>query len=77
MHKHEFIALVEDFMDIKLTESAMSMQLVDLEGWDSLHAVRLLSELEMLTGHPVPIPAFLKANTLGDIHRLATLEEAL
>ncbi|MBV7298362.1 acyl carrier protein [Enterovibrio paralichthyis] len=72
MDKQDFVSLVQDFMDMNLTESALSTPLVELDGWDSLHAVRLLSELEAKTGRTVSIPAFLQANTLNDIHQLAS-----
>lgn len=68
----DLVTLVRDELGLPLTAADADRKLSDLEGWDSVHLLWLLTALERSTGRRISMPDVLEAGTLADIHALAT-----
>ena len=66
----EFVNLVNDFMAMDVTPSDMDEPLVNLGGWDSLNAVRLMTQLERELDCRIPIARYIESTTLRQIYAL-------
>jgi acyl carrier protein len=68
----DFIALLRDEMGLTVTEQDVSLSLDQVEGWDSVHLLSLLTLLEWRAGRSVAMADAIEAESLGDIYALAT-----
>ncbi|MEG3132655.1 phosphopantetheine-binding protein [Rouxiella sp. T17] len=66
----EFLAFINAFMTTDATEEQLDLPLVNLENWDSINAVRLLSQLEKELDVRLPVADYLQANTLRQLYEL-------
>lgn len=66
----EFLNFVNASMGVHIQEKDLDLPLVDVEHWDSMNAIRLMSQLEKQLNFRLPIAQFLQANTLKQIFEL-------
>ena len=64
----DFITLLQEEMGLPVTAADAGRRLDQLDGWDSLHLLTLLTVLERRTGRSVALPDVLTATTLNDIY---------
>jgi acyl carrier protein len=67
----DFIALLRDAMGLPVTDEDIGRTLDEVDGWDSVHLLSLLTLLEQRTGRTLPFAEVLEAATLRDIYTLA------
>ncbi|WP_370376094.1 acyl carrier protein [Catenulispora sp. GAS73] len=67
----EFVALLRDQVGLELTAQDAPKQLSEIDGWDSLHLLWVLTAVERRTGQAVSLPDLLEAGTLEDVYRVA------
>lgn len=70
----ELIALVNEELGLALRPADAGAPLKALPGWDSLLLLRLIAVLESATGRPLPVAEVIGADSLAEIHALATGE---
>lgn len=63
-----FLNLVRDELALQVGADGIDRRLTDLEGWDSVHLLRLVGAVEARTGRRVSIPHLLRARTLREVH---------
>jgi acyl carrier protein len=61
---------VADLLDIDEDDLAPDMRLANVEGWDSVNALRVLVYLERETGTALDYAEFARAATLADLARV-------
>ncbi|NEA54857.1 acyl carrier protein [Streptomyces sp. SID13666] len=65
-----FLRLLRTELGLQLSDRDAYTDLADVEGWDSLHLLRLVSLLEDETGRRIPVRQVLEARTFQQIHSL-------
>ncbi|MDS1270913.1 phosphopantetheine-binding protein [Lipingzhangella sp. LS1_29] len=63
----EFLELLDEELGLRVTPEDLTCDLDALEGWDSLHLLRLMSALESRTGRGVRLTDVIEATTLGQV----------
>lgn len=71
---NDFMALIYDELGLPLTADDATVSLSELPGWDSVHALALLTALERETGRVISVPDALEAPDLQHIYALAVGE---
>lgn len=66
----EFLAFINAVMAIDTTKEQLDLPLVEVEGWDSVNAVRLMSRLEKTLNIRLPMADYLQATTLRQLYDL-------
>jgi len=72
----EFLALLRDDLGLPVTATHLDRPFDEVEGWDSVQLLTVLSLLEQRLGRSVPFAEALTATSLGDVYRLATATSA-
>ncbi|WP_432969507.1 phosphopantetheine-binding protein [Dactylosporangium sp. CA-233914] len=67
----DFLALIEHELGVSIDADQAHRGLDEVDNWDSMYLLTVLSMLERRTGRPVSLPAMMNAHTLADIYRLA------
>jgi acyl carrier protein len=67
----DLVALLHDEMGLHVTEDHARLRLDQIDGWDSVHLLSLLTLLERRTGRSLSLAAVLEAGSLHDIYTLA------
>jgi hypothetical protein len=68
----DFAALVRDEIGLPVTEQELGRGLDQIDGWDSVHLLTLVTVLERETGQSVALPDVLEAGSLREIFELYT-----
>ena len=68
---NDFMALIYEELGLSLTANDTTINLSLLPGWDSVHALQLLTALERKTGRRISMPDALEAPDLQHIYALA------
>jgi acyl carrier protein len=66
----EFVDIVRDELGLQITLDDVGRELDDLPGWDSMHLLSLVSQLEQKTGRAVSVIDLLEAPNLEYIYGL-------
>jgi acyl carrier protein len=67
----DFLVLVQHELGLPMTEQDASASLDQVQGWDSVHLLSLLTALEDHTGKRIHLPDMLQAGTLVEIYNVA------
>ncbi|GAA2011113.1 hypothetical protein GCM10009839_01420 [Catenulispora yoronensis] len=67
----DLIGLVRDELGLDLTAEDADRDLDELDGWDSLHVLWLITVLERDTGGRISLPELIEARSLQAIYDLA------
>ncbi|HWE88004.1 MAG TPA: phosphopantetheine-binding protein [Pseudonocardiaceae bacterium] len=67
----EFVAFVGDEVGLSVTADDIGRDLDQVDGWDSVLLLTLLSALERETGRPISLAAVLESPTLERIYTVA------
>jgi acyl carrier protein len=67
----DLVALVRDELGLPVSTADAARSFDDLEGWDSVHLLWLLTIMERETGHRIAMPDVLTAGSLQDLYRVA------
>lgn len=59
--------VVADLLDLDEDDLAMELPLSEVEGWDSVNALRVLVFLEREAGRPLDYDGFIGSRTLGEL----------
>jgi acyl carrier protein len=59
--------VVSQLLDVDAGSLAMDQRFAEIEGWDSVNALRILVYLEREVGHSIDFERFTKAETLGQL----------
>jgi len=70
----DFISVLRDDMGLRVTEQDAGQRLDQVEGWDSVHLLSLLTLLESRTGRSLSLADVLDAESLQEIYTLAVRE---
>ncbi|MBJ6352989.1 MULTISPECIES: phosphopantetheine-binding protein [unclassified Acinetobacter] len=70
MNITDFLNFVNLNMGIQVTEKDLDIALVDIDQWDSINAIRLMSLLEKKLSSQISIADYLQAYTLRHIYEL-------
>jgi acyl carrier protein len=70
----DFLTLLRDEMGLPVSVQDTSLHLDEVDCWDSVHLLFLLTILERRTGRPMPFVDVLEAQSLNDIYALAVAE---
>jgi acyl carrier protein len=65
-----FITLIRDELGLQVGPADAGRSFDDVEGWDSVHLLWLLTALERETGRQLSLPAVLSTGSLGELHAL-------
>ncbi|UEN98517.1 acyl carrier protein [Acidiferrobacter thiooxydans] len=65
-----FLDMVNEHMGTDLSTADLDRPLVNIDDWDSLNAVRMMTQLERSFGIRVPIARFIEATSLRQIYAL-------
>ena len=66
-----FTRLVRDEIGMPLEPEQVTADFDELPEWDSLYLLKLVTSLEIATGHAVPVGKILQARSLKEIYDLA------
>jgi acyl carrier protein len=66
----DFVAIVADESGMTLVVGDLDTDFDQLDGWDSVHMLKLLSALEGAVGGALPVVEVMESRTLGQIHAL-------
>ena len=61
------IEVVSQLLDVEESTLTADSLLTDIEGWDSVNALRVLVYLEREVGTPIDFERFMKAERLSDL----------
>ncbi len=64
----DFVAVLQDELGLPVTAADLGRDLDQVEDWNSLHLLSLLTVVERRTGRSVSLPDVLTATTLNDIY---------
>ena len=64
----DFITLLRDELGIAVGEEDVHRDLDEVDGWDSVHLLVVLSSLERVTGRRLSLPDALEARTLDKLY---------
>ncbi|GAA2396650.1 MULTISPECIES: phosphopantetheine-binding protein [Streptomyces] len=67
----DFVRLVRDEIGMPLEPEQVAADFDELPDWDSLYLLKLVTALELATGHKVPVGKVLEARSLKGIYDLA------
>jgi acyl carrier protein len=67
----DFLVLVRDEIGLPIAPEDADLPFDQVQGWDSVHLLSLLTALERETGRPISLPDVLEAASLREIHTLA------
>jgi acyl carrier protein len=67
-----FLCLLQDELDLAVTEDDLDLELDVLPEWDSVRTLTLFTALERHTGRELSLPALLEAGTLRSLYETAT-----
>jgi len=67
----DFVGLVRDELGLPVTAETVALTFDQLEGWDSVHLLTLLTVLERETGRRISLPDVLEAASLAHVYGLA------
>jgi acyl carrier protein len=67
----DFLILVHNELGLKVSRDDAGMSLDQVQGWDSVHLLSLLTALENRTGQRIHLPDMLQAGTLVEIYDVA------
>ncbi len=63
-----FLTLLQDELDLEVTEDDLDAGLDALPEWDSVRTLTLFTALERHTGRELSLPALLEARTLRSLY---------
>jgi hypothetical protein len=63
-----FLELIRDELGLPLAADALDQPLLELEAWDSVYLLRLVTALESATGARISVPALMRAGTLRELY---------
>ena len=66
-----FVALLREEVGLPLEAADLGRPFDQLEGWDSVHLLTLLTALERATGHRISLPDALEAPSLEHLYAVA------
>lgn len=66
----DFLTFINAVMAIDVTEDELDLPLVELDSWDSINAVRLMTRLEKTLGVRLSMVDYLQATTLRQLYEL-------
>jgi acyl carrier protein len=64
----DLVDLIQDVLELPITEEDINTNFDDLGGWDSLHLLRLITSIESQIGKRVSVPAMMKARNIREIY---------
>ena len=67
----EFLAILRDQVGVDASGDDLDRALHELDGWDSVHLLSLLTIVERASGRPLSLPAALEATTLHELYAVA------
>jgi acyl carrier protein len=67
----DFVELVRDELGLAVTTETVGQTFDQLEGWDSVQLLALLTALERETGRRISLPDVLEAPSLEHVYTLA------
>jgi len=67
----DFILLIREEIGMPLEAEQVAADFDELPDWDSLYLLKLVTALEVATGHSVPVGKVLEARSLKGIYDLA------
>jgi acyl carrier protein len=68
----DLVELIQDVLGLPVTELDVTTHFDQLDGWDSLYTLRLITSIESQTGSKVPVSAFLQAHNIQEVYNLIT-----
>jgi acyl carrier protein len=66
----DFLTLVETELGLPVTAEAAVRGFDELDGWDSVQLLSLISAVERQTGRSIPLADALEASSLRDVYAL-------
>lgn len=76
MNVEEFLALVETELGLPVRPGDVDTDFDDLPRWDSVYLLKLLTAIERVLDHRIPVARLLETRTLGMVHELVTSQNA-
>jgi acyl carrier protein len=67
----DLVTLVHDELGLRVPAGDADLRLDQIEGWDSVHLLSLITVLERRTGRSIPFADLLAAQSLHEIYALA------
>ena len=64
--------IIAEQLNIEYEKLELTSQLALLNNWDSLVALRIMSNMENLLGVKVPLQTFIQAKTINDLIKLVS-----
>lgn len=68
----DLVEFIQDVLELPITELDVTTHFDQLDGWDSLYALRLITSIEAQIGRKVPVSAFLQAHNIQEVYNLIT-----
>jgi len=62
--------LIQDVLGLPITELDINTHFEQLDGWDSVYTLRLITSIESQIGRKLPVSAFLQARNIQDVYHL-------
>ncbi|KIH99209.1 hypothetical protein LP52_08770 [Streptomonospora alba] len=69
--RNELLRIIDTELALPLAPEHLDVEFDRLEGWDSVHMVRLISAVERATGRQVDVSAALESRNLAEFLTLA------
>ncbi|GAA4902246.1 acyl carrier protein [Streptomonospora salina] len=69
--RDDLLRLIDTELALALAPEHLDVEFDRLDGWDSVHLVRLIAAVERETGRALDVSAALQARTLADFFDLA------
>ncbi|MDJ0744617.1 MAG: acyl carrier protein [Xenococcaceae cyanobacterium MO_167.B27] len=68
----DLIDLMQEVLELPITEQDINIHFDCLDGWDSLHILRLITSIEAETGQKIAVASILQARNIQEIYQLVS-----
>jgi acyl carrier protein len=66
----DLLELIQDVLEVPISPEDITTHFDQLEGWDSVYSLRLITSIETQTGRKVPVSKFLQAQNIQEVYNL-------
>lgn len=66
----DLVELIQDVLGLPISGEDIATNFDQLDGWDSVYTLRLISSIETQIGSKLPVSAFLQATNIQEVYNL-------
>ena len=66
----DLMELIQDVLGLPISREDIATNFDELDGWDSVYTLRLISSIESQIGRKIPVSALLQASSIQEVYNL-------